>query len=140
MINRIKKCLLIIIGTISLVLGITGLFLPVLPTTPFLLLTSFCYLRSSQRLYHWLMNRKVIGAYIHNYITYKAVPRGTKVFSIIFLWVTLVISMLLIGYWHVRLFLILVGIGVSIHLLLLKTIEKAEMLSPELKNMKEVEE
>ncbi len=140
MVNRIKKCLLIIIGTISLVLGITGLFLPVLPTTPFLLLSSFCYLRSSQRLYSWLMTRKVIGAYIYNYMTYKAVPKSTKLFSIIFLWITLIVSMILIGHWHVRIILILVGIGVSIHLLMLKTIEKSEMLLPELKNVKEVEE
>ena len=140
MVNRIKKCLLIIIGTISLVLGITGLFLPVLPTTPFLLLSSFCYLRSSQRLYRWLMTRKVIGAYIYNYMTYKAVPKSTKVFSIIFLWITLIVSMILIGHWHVRIILILVGIGVNIHLLMLKTIEKSEMLLPELINMKEVEE
>ena len=137
MVNRIKKCLLVIIGTISLILGITGLFLPVLPTTPFLLLASFCYLRSSQRLYRWLMTRKVIGAYIYNYITYKAVLKSTKVFSIIFLWVTLVTSMLLIDNWYVRAFLILVGIGVSIHLLLLKTIRKDELLN--LSNKEEME-
>lgn len=140
MINKIKTFLLIIIGTLSLILGIIGMFLPVLPTTPFLLLSSFCYLRSSQRLYRWLMTRKVIGAYIYNYITYKSVPRRTKVFSIIFLWTTLIVSMILIGHWHVNVFLILVGIGVTIHLLKLKTIEKSEMLLPELKNMKEVKE
>ncbi len=140
MVDKIKKCLLIIIGTISLILGITGLFLPVLPTTPFLLLTSFCYMRSSQKLYRWLMTRKIIGAYIFNYITYKAILKSTKMFSIIFLWITLIVSMILIGHWHVRVVLILVGIGVSIHLLMLKTIEKSEMLLPELKNMKEAEE
>lgn len=128
MIHRIKKGILIVIGTVSLILGIIGLFLPVLPTTPFLLLTSCCYLRSSKKLYHWLMTRKVIGAYIHSYITYKAVPRETKIFSIAFLWATLIISIFLIEYWYVRLFLMLVGIGVSIHLLMLKTIEKSEML------------
>jgi len=140
MINRIKKYLLIIMGTISLILGIIGLFLPVLPTTPFLLLTSICYLRSSQRLYQWLMTRRVIGTYIYNYMTYKAVLKSTKVFSIIFLWITLIVSMILIGHWHVRIILILVGIGVSIHLMMLKTVEKSEMLLPELKNTKEVEE
>lgn len=131
MANRIKKCLLIIIGTISLVLGITGLLLPVLPTTPFLLLSSFCYLRSSQRLYRWLMSRKVFGSYIYNYLTHKAVPRNTKVFSIIFLWITLIISMILIRHWYVRAFLVLVGIGVSIHMAMLKTILKSEMPMPE---------
>jgi hypothetical protein len=125
--NKIKKCLFIIVGTISLMLGITGLFIPVLPTTPFLLLSSFCYMKSSKKLYHWLMTRKVIGTYLSNYITYKAVPKNTKIFSIIFLWITLSISMILIHHWYVRVFLILVGIGVSIHLLTLKTIKKSEI-------------
>jgi len=74
------------------------------------------------------MTRKVIGTYIFNYVTHKAVLKSTKICSIIFLWGTLIISMLLIEHWHIRIFLILVGIGVSVHLLMLKTIEKAELL------------
>lgn len=77
------------------------------------------------------MSRKVFGYYIYNYLTYKAVPKSTKVFSIIFLWITLIVSMILIGHWHVRIILILVGIGVSIHLAMLKTILKSEMPMPE---------
>lgn len=61
------RILLIVCGTLSLALGILGIFLPVLPTTPFLLLAAACYARSSKRFYHWLMNTPWCGEYIHNY-------------------------------------------------------------------------
>lgn len=120
----LKKYLLISIGSISLVLGIFGVLIPLLPTTPFLLLTSFCYIRSSDRLYRWLINHKIFGEYIYNYITYKAVKKSIKISGLIFLWITLVSSMLVVANVHVRIFLFIVGIGVSIHLVKLKTLDK----------------
>jgi len=123
--KNIKRYLLIFIGTISLVLGVAGVFLPLLPTTPFLLLSSFCYLKSSHKLHNWLLSRKVIGAYVHNYITNKAVSKSTKIFSLIMLWLTLILSIVFINHWHVRAFLLIVGIGVTIHLMSLKTITKS---------------
>ena len=71
----VKKYLLILLGTIAFFLGIIGLFLPILPTTPFLLLASYCYLRSSKKLYRWMINRKVIGKYIYSYLNYRAVDK-----------------------------------------------------------------
>lgn len=59
-IKSLKKYLLIIMGTISLILGTVGIFIPILPTTPFLLLASYCYIRSSKKLYNWLINHKVL--------------------------------------------------------------------------------
>lgn len=123
----IKKYLLILMGTLSLVLGIIGIFIPVLPTTPFLLLSSFCYLRSSKRMYNWLIHHKILGSYIYCYLTYKAIPQKTKVRTILFLWSTLIISMLLIESLHLRIFLLLVGLGVTIHLLMLRTLSLEEM-------------
>jgi uncharacterized membrane protein YbaN (DUF454 family) len=123
-IKILKKYLLISIGSISLVLGIFGVLIPLLPTTPFLLLTSFCYIRSSDRLYKWLINHKIFGEYIYNYITYKAVKRSIKISGLIFLWITLVSSMLVVANVHIRIFLFIVGIGVSIHLVKLKTLDK----------------
>ncbi|MDD2484163.1 MAG: YbaN family protein [Eubacteriales bacterium] len=125
--DSIKKYLYIIVGSVSLILGIVGVFLPVLPTTPFLLLSSFCYVRSSQRMYHWLINHKIFGAYIYNYLTYKAIPKKTKVGAILFLWTTLIISMIIVKYLHIRLFLIVVGLAVSTHLLMLKTLNKEDL-------------
>jgi len=118
---NIKKGLLVLAGSISLVLGVIGAFLPVLPTTPFLLLSAYCYLRSSKRLYHWLINHRIFGAYIYNYLTYRAVKRSTKIVTLIFLWATLIISATVSDSIHLRLFLLAVGIGVSIHLFALKT-------------------
>lgn len=126
MFQSAQKALLIFFGTLSLSFGVIGIFLPVLPTTPFLLLAACCYMRSSKKLYAWLIRRKVIGVYLYGYITYRAVPKNTKIFSLIFLWATLVTSMFLVGHWPVRALLVLVGVGVSMHLLTLKTIDTSE--------------
>lgn len=131
MLNSVKKYLLLFIGTLSLGLGIIGILLPVLPTTPFLLLSSFCYLRSSKRLYNWLIYHRIFGAYLYNYLTYKAVTKRTKVVALIFLWWGLTVSMLLINLLYVRLLLVFIGIAVSIHLLLLKTIKASDMIKPD---------
>lgn len=136
MIKNMKKGILVILGTISLGLGLLGMLLPILPTTPFLLLSSFCYLRSSARLHHWLVTRRVIGDYIYNYLRYKAVVKSTKIFSIILLWATLIISMVLVNLWPVRILLFVIGVGVTIHLLMLKTISKSDMNKEDSAEMK----
>ncbi len=128
-----KRYLLIIIGTISLVIGIIGIIIPVLPTTPFLLFSSFCYINSSKFLYNWLISHKIFGEYIYNYLTYGAIKRDVKIWSLIFLWLSLVISMLIVLNLHLTIFLFAVGIGVSIHLLTIKTQrdeKSGKLLSP----------
>jgi uncharacterized protein len=120
--NMLKKHLLIIGGTLSVALGMIGIFVPVLPTTPFLLLSAFCYARGSHRLYQWLMSHRILGTYLQNYLQYHAVSKTVKIVSLIALWVSLLVSIALIGSTAVRLILVLVGIGVSLHLLMLKTL------------------
>jgi uncharacterized membrane protein YbaN (DUF454 family) len=122
--RSVKKYLLIMAGSISLALGIIGIMIPVLPTTPFLLLASFCYLRSSKRLYHWMLNNRVFGSYVYNYLTYRAIKRSVKVVSLMLLWITLAVSIALVSNIYLRIFLVAVGIGVSIHVLSLKTLRK----------------
>ncbi|MDF2537317.1 MAG: uncharacterized protein K0S76_338 [Herbinix sp.] len=126
-IKTLKKCILIFLGSVTLVLGFIGVFLPVLPTTPFLLISSFCYVRSSKRMYDWLMNHKIFGPYLYNYMTHKAISKNTKIYSIVFLWSTLMISMFLISSLHIRIFLVIIGIVVSIHLMTLKTLSRKDM-------------
>ena len=121
----LKKRLLIAGGTLSLGLGIIGMFVPVLPTTPFLLLTAYCYLRSSGRMYDWLMNHRIFGSYLKNYLEYHAISARAKTVSLIGLWASLTASFLLVASPVVRLILVLVGVGVSAHLLTLKTIPKS---------------
>ena len=76
------KYLLVFLGSLSLLMGVLGIFLPVLPTTPFLLLAAAMYMRSSQRLYDWLMSHKHLGAYIRNFREHKALPLRVKVVSV----------------------------------------------------------
>ncbi|EMR74903.1 hypothetical protein MBGDF03_00701 [Thermoplasmatales archaeon SCGC AB-540-F20] len=86
--NQLFKWILITAGTVFVGLGIIGIILPILPTTPFLLLAAACYARSSKRFYDWLINNKWIGAYIKNYREGKGVPLKIKVFTISLLWIT----------------------------------------------------
>ncbi len=125
--HSIKKYLLIALGSLSLLLGMISVFVPVLPTTPFLLLASFCYIKSSKRLYDWLIHHKIFGTYIYCYMHYKAIPKHSKIFSMIFLWTTLSISILLMSSVYIRIFLVTVGVGVTIHLLSLNTLSRDEI-------------
>jgi len=127
--ENIKNYLLVIAGSISLGLGLIGVFIPVLPTTPFLLITAFCYARSSRRLYRWLMSHKVFGPYIYNYVKHHAVPKRTKIAALILLWLSLGLSIYLIDHLHVRIVLLIVGLAVSIHLISLKTIKNNQEIS-----------
>ncbi len=117
------RILLIIGGTLSVGLGILGIFVPGLPTTPFLLLAAACYARSSQRFYDWLLNNKYFGNYIRNYQQRKAVPLKVKVLTLALLWITIGCSvMFAVEVFLVRVFLILIAIGVSIHIFSLRTL------------------
>ena len=117
MLYKLVRQLLILGGTISVVIGIIGIFVPVLPTTPFLLLAAACYIRSSERFYHWLINNRLFGAYIRNYIEGRGMPLRIKIFTIALLWVTIGLSAFL-GTQNlvVRMVLLLVAIGVTIHI------------------------
>ena len=118
----VKKVAFIIVGLISLCLGIIGIFMPVLPTTPFLLLSSYLFLRSSKKLHSWLINHKIFGEYIYNYMEYRAVKKSAKLSAYIFLWISLTISITLINNIYVKLFLIFIGVAVTIHVASLKTL------------------
>ena len=125
--QRVKKYIYIILGSLMLALGAVGIILPVLPTTPFLLLAGFFYLRSSKRLYGWLLRHRILGPYVASYLKYKAIPRKTKISALVLLWSSLVVSMVVLSSLKVGLFLAAVGVGVSVHLLALRTISVEEM-------------
>jgi len=123
--NRVTRVLLMVAGTVSLAFAIIGLVFPLIPTTPFLLLTAACYCRSSERLYNWLMNNKWFGEYIRNYREGKGIPLKTKIFALTFLWVTIGISaLLLVPIFIVQIILLVIAIAVSIHILRLPTYRK----------------
>ena len=118
------KYLLIILGSISLALGVIGIFLPLLPTTPFLLLSAALYIRSSEQLYQWLINQKYLGAYIRNFREYRAIPLRAKIVSVSMVWITLTYCTITISeqIWLKATF-ILLAIGISWHILSYKTLK-----------------
>jgi uncharacterized protein len=134
----IKKWMLIILGIFFVGLGIAGIFIPLLPTTPFLLLAAACFMKSSKRLYNWLVTHKWFGSYIRNYREYKAIPKRTKIATLIFLWGTIgYTSFAVVTSWIIRLLLLIVSIGVTVHILSIKTLNK-ETLSMSSGDDKEV--
>ncbi len=116
-----KKALLLILGTVSLVLGTIGIVLPLLPTTPFYLLTAWCYLRSSKTLYRKAMDNRVFGYVVKDYMEKRAVRRKTKVVAIAVLVIGIGISIVLVDSWPVRILLACVAIAVAVHILKLKS-------------------
>ena len=123
--NRITKTLLVVAGTICVALGAIGIVLPVLPTTPFLLLAAACYCRSSQRLYHWLLSNRFFGEYIRNYREGKGIPLKTKIIAITILWLTMVYSaFFVVNILAVQLVLLVVAMAVSTHIIRLPTFKK----------------
>ena len=119
------KTICIILGTISLGLGILGIFLPLLPTTPFLLLTAALYFKGSPRLYQWLLNHKYFGTYIRNFRETKAIPLRDKIISLLLMWGTMLYCIFfLIPLVWVKILLFLIAAGVTYHILSFKTLKK----------------
>lgn len=115
---RVKKWLLIAAGTICVILGVVGIFLPLLPTTPFLLLAAVCYAGSSPKFYRWLLNNRWFGRYIKNYREGKGLTLTTKIVSTGLLWATIGISAaFFVPGLAGRLALLAIALGVTLHLL-----------------------
>ncbi len=124
--NRLIKYILASLGLISLFLGILGIFLPLLPTTPFLLLSAALFMKSSTRLYNWLMNHKYLGKYLQNYIHHKTISTKTKISALSLLWITILASVIfIIEKVVIKIVLLAIAIAVTIHILSFKShIEK----------------
>ncbi len=78
-------------------------------------------------MYNWLVNHKIFGAYIYAYLTYKAISKKIKIRIIFILWSTLIVSIIFVSSLHIRLFLVAVGIGVTVHVMMLKTLSLKDM-------------
>ena len=123
--DSIRKGLLVTAGTLFLILGVVGIFIPLLPTTPFLLLAAACYIRGSKKFYDWLIKNRWLGEYIKNYQDGKGVPFKVKIITITFLWLTIITSIILfVSNIIIQIFLIIIAIGVTIHIIKIKTIDQ----------------
>jgi uncharacterized membrane protein YbaN (DUF454 family) len=117
----VKRRLLVGVGTLSTGLGIIGIFVPILPTTPFLVLGAACYMRSSERFYQWLINNRMFGTYIRNYIEGRGMPIRIKTFTILLLWLTIGLTIAFaVQNVVVRIVLICIAIGVTVHIILIR--------------------
>jgi hypothetical protein len=111
------RILLIVLGTFFVVLGLIGIVLPVLPTTPFLLLAAACYARGSQKFYDWLLNNRWFGTYIRNYREGRGATLRHKISALTLLWGTIGYSAIFaVSLWWVRVILFTVATAVTIHL------------------------
>lgn len=121
----VVRWLLVGSGLVSLGLGILGIFLPILPTTPFLLLSAYCFGKSSPRLHRWMLTNRVFGEYLRNYKDKKGVPLKVKVFTLTLLWATILFSAFVaINMWWLRILLIFIAVCVTTHLVRIKTYRK----------------
>lgn len=120
--SPMKNTLLKIAGYLSVALGFVGIFLPLLPTTPFLLLALWCFARSSSRMQTWLLTNRLFGQYLKDYEQGCGIPRFVKASTLICLWSTLLFSMIIFTEaWWVKILLLVIAFGVSIHVLSMKT-------------------
>ena len=125
---NVKQLLFITLGTFFLGIGIIGIIVPVLPTTPFLLLASFFYTRSSKRLYNWLLTNRILGIYIRNYIDGKGTPLKVKLSTIALLWTVIIVTVVFaVEELILRTILVLVAVGVSVYIALIKGYKKTEI-------------
>jgi len=121
--SRARKFLFIVFGFFTLALGIVGVFLPVLPTTPFLLVSAWAWMKSSPRFYTWLIHNRLLGTYIRNYRERKGITLRHKIITITVLWIGIGYTAILVSerLW-LTLLLFAIAIGVTVHLLALKTL------------------
>ena len=120
--NEITRILLVVFGTLFVALGVVGIFIPVLPTTPLLLMAAVCYARSSERFYTWLMTNRWFGAYISNYRKGRGITLRHKVLALSLLWLTIIYSAwFVVPQWWVKLILLGIAAGVTLHLVTIKT-------------------
>ena len=123
LLNNTYRYLLIIAGTLFLGFGIIGIIIPILPTTPFLLLAAACYARGSTRFYTWLMSNRWFGTYIKNYREGKGIPLLFKLITIALLWLTILGSIyFILSIIWIELVLLLIAAGVTIHIIMIKTL------------------
>lgn len=123
--EKIKRIIFIVFGTLFLIIGAIGVFIPVLPTTPFLLLAAACYLRGSERLHRWMINNSVFGEFIRNYMEGRGIRPGQKIFTIMFLWLMIIFSIFyVVDSFLLRILMFLIAMAVSVHIIMLPTLKQ----------------
>ncbi len=92
--NKLKRILLIFLGLIFVALGLIGVFVPGLPTTIFMILAAYCFVRSSEKLYSWVINNQLFGQRVKHFIETKTIPLRGKIYSISSMWIMVTLSLI----------------------------------------------
>lgn len=120
--NRGVRYLLLTLGWLSVTLGVIGIFVPVLPTTPFLLLAAACFVRSSRRFYIWLVTHPRLGPWIRDYLDGQGIPLKGKVYALTLMWASIALSCYLVPQPWARAFMLTSAVLVSLYILKQKTL------------------
>ena len=117
----------IVIGTLSLVFGLIGVILPVLPTTPFILFSAWCYYRGSERLHNWLINHPYLGPIIEEYGEGEGMTKESKMKAIGMTWLAVILTaVFFLDSFSMRVLIIIVAMIGTIILLKMKTRKKVD--------------
>jgi len=112
-ISPVVRAVLLVVGTAALVVGIAGIFLPILPTTPFLLVTAACYARASTRLYEWLVGQPSLGPIVVEWRRSRSLPPGVKTRALMVVAITFAVSIVLVDALLLRVGLVVTGVILS---------------------------
>ncbi|MDN6873141.1 YbaN family protein [Pseudomonas citronellolis] len=112
------RYLLLAVGWLSVALGVAGIFLPLLPTTPFLLLAAACFMRSSQRFYDWLVSHPRLAPWISDYLEGNGIPLKGKLYTVGLMWISIGFSCYLVPHLWARVFMLASAVLVSLYILL----------------------
>jgi uncharacterized membrane protein YbaN (DUF454 family) len=113
-----------IIGTVSLFFAFIGVILPIIPTTPFVLLSAACYYKGSKRLHGWLSRNELFGPIIRDYEEHRGMRKATKIKALTIMWAAVFTSVLLIlDTLKMRALVLLIAVIGTVSMLRIKTIE-----------------
>ena len=125
--KNIIKITLIILGIISLIFGTLGIILPVLPTTPFILLSAACFIKSSSRVHNWLIRNRIFGGIIKSYTNKDGIPLATKIYALSLLWISIILTISFFAHKSlVRVIILTAASYVTLYLIRVKTYHKNE--------------
>lgn len=130
--HSLARWLLVVVGTLAVALGVVGIFVPILPTTPFLLLAAFCYARSSERFYRWLLSNPWFGSYLRNYREGRGMAPRDKLLTLTALWLAIgsSVAFAVPSPWG-KAALTLIALAVTTHLARIKTLRSPAALRTE---------
>lgn len=120
--NPLVRSTLLVIGWLAVLLGVIGIFLPVLPTTPFLLLAAACFVRSSSRFYDWLVSHPRLGPWFRDYLEGNGIPLKAKVYAIATMWLSISVSCWLVPFIWARVGMLISATLVTLYILRQRTL------------------